>query len=199
MTETTGHILGHVIGDSEEIVLALLRAHLPLGFYYVESVYEKIERILRVGPDTEDGPEDIVDAYKHEYLLPVAGLANIPAESTGKFLRYVDSAFNRFKFKSTVDAKRHKFKTAIRRAETASNSLLRALEGLDNSEGKGHLDTRFATQLQDDPKTRWPESQWYLYWQPLRPVLRSLKRKPNRLLSMTMRTRSKHRSMTASV
>jgi hypothetical protein len=162
---TTGRILnvGPTIDDSEDIVRALLRAHLLPGFYYVENVYEKIERILRVGPDTEDDPEDIVGAYRLEYLLPVAKLANIPTEKTVEFLRKVNWEFDDFKFESNVDAERRKFEAAIRQAETASNSLLRALEYLDNSKGKGHLETRFATQLQDDPKTRWPESQWYLY------------------------------------
>jgi len=161
--ETNGDILGYEIGDSEKVALALLRVHLPPGFYYVESVYEQVERILLGGPDTEDDPKDIIHARLHEYLLPVAGLANIPVWNVGMFLRLVDSAFNRFKSKSNVDALRRKVGVAIRQAETASNSLLRALAYLDDSKGKGPLEVVFAKQLQDDSQTRWPESQWYLY------------------------------------
>ena len=119
--------------------------------------------------DTE-APAKNIDAWSMhakktlgEPYLPVAKLANIPAEKNISFLYSVHAAVNIFQMSSQVDVESRKFKDAIRGVETASAGLLRALKYLEDQKAGVFLDARFSVRLQDDPKTRLTDSQWDLF------------------------------------
>ena len=68
-------------------------------------------------------------------FLPVAKLANIPAENTTEFLDAVFGAAFSFEARSKDSSRRRKFNAAFSAVETDANRLLRTLKYVDNQKG----------------------------------------------------------------
>ena len=86
-------------------------------------------------------------------FLPVAKLANIPAENTTEFLYAVFGAAFSFEARSKDSSRRRKFNAAFRAVETDANRLLRTLKFVDKQKGRDwYLRSQFTVRLQDYPK-----------------------------------------------